>query len=218
MKIGALLALGLLLFSFAVLAQRSTQDAKGSETETDVLEFKGLRIGSSPDELKAKYPELRCTEPKVAAVVERSPFKEHWERQKIYADLQCNTVSDPRLPLTALSNIVGHRARSFNFNFMNGKLERAYATISAAAFDALISGLISRYGPPSSRKYTAVQNRMGAQFQNEKLTWKEGNASIEVEKYYTDIETSIYELSSDTYWPEVERRRTERDGPREKTL
>ena len=189
-----------------------------SAYSSEPLEFKGLRIGSAPEELRAKYPELRCNDPKVKAAVEKGHFKDFWERKQTEADLFCATVISERDPPTSLSDIAGHRAQSFDFNFVGARLMRASTSLSSIAFDDVARGLTAKYGAPDKTDTEQLQNRMGATFTNVIHYWTRDGATLRLSKYSGSLDTASYSLTSDEYWAEVERRRAERARSSVKSL
>ena len=87
----------------------------------DSLEFKGLKIGSTAEELRIKYPELVCSDPKQEATRPvNEKLKKFWERKQMEADLFCETVIDGRARPTALSEVTGHRINAIDFHFIAG--------------------------------------------------------------------------------------------------
>jgi len=89
----------------------------------DALEFKGLKIGASVEELREKYPEFICSDPKREATRPLNrKMKKFWERKQAEADLFCETVIDDRAPPTALSGVAGHRLKTIDFHFIAGRL------------------------------------------------------------------------------------------------
>ena len=182
------------------------------------LEFKGLRIGSAPEELRRKYPELHCNDPKMKAAVEKGHFRDFWERKQTEADLFCATVINDRDPPTALSDIAGHRARSFDFNFLGARLMRASTSLPSIAFGDVVRGLTAKYGPPDKTDTEQLQNRMGATFTNVIHYWRRDGATLRLSEYSGSLDTASYSLTSDEYWAEVEKRRTERARSSVKSL
>jgi len=185
---------------------------------SEPLEFKGLKIGSTPNELSAKYPELRCNEPKAKTATEKGPFKEFWDRKQTEADLFCATVISNRDPPSQLSDIAGHHAKSFGFNFLGTRLMRASTSLSSVAFDGVSRALSAKYGQPDKKDVEEVQNRAGAKFTNIILYWKRDGATLRLSKYSESVDTSSYSLTSDDYWAEVEKRRAERVRSSAKSL
>lgn len=177
----------------------------------DSLEFKGLKIGSTAEELRTKYPELICSDPKQEATRPlNEKLKNFWERKQTEADLFCETTINDRSPPTALSGVAGHRIRVIDFHFIANRLMYGYATLDSMAFDDLIAALTSKYGPPTRKDLEKIRMRSGAKFTNTIFYWKRAGATIRVSKYAVGLDTASYSLSADNYWPEVARRRAAR--------
>lgn len=172
----------------------------------DSLEFNGLKIGSTAEELRTKYPEFICSDPKQEATRPvNEKLKKFWERKQTEADLFCEAAITDRAPPTALSGmgIAGHRIKVIDFHFIANRLMYAYALLDSFAFDDLIAALTTKHGPPT-RKDT------GAKSTKTTFYWKRAGATIRVSKYAESLDTISYSLSADDYWPEVTRRRAAR--------
>lgn len=174
----------------------------------DSLEFKGLKIGSTAEELRTKYPELICSDPKQEATRPlNEKLKQFWERKQTEGDLFCETTIDDRAPPTALSDVAGHRIKAIDFHFIADRLMYGYASLDSMAIYDLIATLSIQYGPPTRKDTEEVHTRAGTKFTNTIFYWKRAGATIRVSKYAVGLDTASYSLSADDYWPEVARRR-----------
>ncbi len=174
----------------------------------DSLEFKGLKIGSTEKELRTRYPELICSDPKQEATRPlNEKLKKFWQRKQTEADLFCEKAIDDRAPPTALSEVAGHRIRAIDFHFIADRLMYGYASLDSMAFDDLIAALTIKYGPPTGKDTEEIRTRAGAKFTNTIFYWKRAGAAIRVSKYAVGVDMASYSLSADDYWPEVTRRR-----------
>lgn len=177
----------------------------------DSLEFKGLKIGSTAEELRTKYPKLICSDPKQEAKRPlNEKLKKFWERKQAEADLFCETTMDDRHPPTALSGVAGHRIKAIDFHFIDDQLMYGYASLDSMAFDDLIADLTINYGPPTQKDTEERRTSAGTRFTNTILYWKRAGATIRVSKYVTGLDMASYSLSADDYWPEVAKRRAAR--------
>ena len=177
----------------------------------DSLEFKGLKVGSTAEELRTKYPELICSDPKREATRPlNEKLKKFWERKQTEADLFCESIIDDRAPPTALSGVAGHRIKTIDFHFIANRLMYGFATLDSMAVDDLIAALTKKYGPPTREDTGVVHARAGTKFTNTVFYWKRAGATIRVSKYARGMDTASYSLSADKYWPEVARRRAAR--------
>lgn len=174
----------------------------------DALEFKGLKIGSTAEELRTKYPKLICSDPKQEAKRPlNQKLKKFWERKQAEADLFCESTIDDRDPPTALSGVAGRRIKAIDFHFIADQLMYGYASLDSLAFDDLITSLTARYGPATQKDTEDLRTRAGTKYTNTVFYWKRAGATIRVSKYAVGLDMASYSLSADDYWPEVARRR-----------
>ena len=174
----------------------------------DALEFKGLKIGSTVEELRTKYPELICSDPKQEAKRPlNQKLKKFWERKQAEADLFCEATIDDRHPPTALSMVANRRIKAIDFHFIADRLMYGYASLDSLAFNDLIAALTARYGPPTLKDTEELRTRAGTRYTNTVCYWKRAGATIRVSKYAVGLDMASYSLSADDYWPEVARRR-----------
>jgi hypothetical protein len=188
-----------------------TASSTYADDSDDSLEFKGLKIGSTVEELRTKYPKLICSDPKQEATRPlNEKLKKFWERKQTEADLFCETIINDRAPPTALSEIAGHRIRVIDFHIIADRLMYAYESLDSMAFDNLIAALSVKYGPPTRKDTEEVRTKAGARFTNTIFYWKRAGANLRASKYDAGSDTASYSLSADDYWPEVARRRAAR--------
>ena len=177
----------------------------------DSLEFKGLKVGSTAEELRTKYSKIICSDPKQEAKRPiNEKFKKFWERKQTEADLFCETTISDRDPPTALSEVAGHGIKSIDFHFIADRMMYGYALLDSMTFDDVIADLTVKYGPPTRKDTEEVHTRADAKFKNTIIYWKRSGATIRVSKYAVGLDTASYSLSADNYWPEVARRRAAR--------
>lgn len=177
----------------------------------DSLEFQGLKIDSTAEELRTKYPNLICSDPKQeAARPLNEKLKNFWERKQTEADLFCEITIDSRARPTALSEVAGRRIQAIDFHFIADRLMYGYASLDSLAFNDLTAALATRYGPPTQKDVEELRTRAGTKYTNTIFYWKRAGATIRVSKYAVGLDTASYSLSADDYWPEVARRRAAR--------
>src|SRR3546814_13952589 len=58
------------------------------------------------------------------------------------------------------------------------------ATINNDHFDYLVDAYKEKYGSPVKNKIESVQNKAGAHFENQILTWKSASSTLEIEQRY----------------------------------
>jgi hypothetical protein len=74
--------------------------------------------------------------------------------------------------------------------FDSGGMDLVMLYFSSDSFPQIKGIFLERYGQPTARRNTTVQNRMGAQFENETLEWNGAKVSIMLEKYSTKVTES----------------------------
>jgi hypothetical protein len=171
------------------------------------LELRGLAIGSTEEELRTRYPELRCDDPQKKVAAEKGRFKDFWQRKQTEADLFCGTVISDRAPPARLAKMAGHVATNFEFDFIHNRLMHASASLPSPAFDRLVAALSAKYGPPDRKEAEESQSKTQGKVANTIVYWTRGNDTIRVSKYAAGSDMTSYSLTSNDYRHEVDRRR-----------
>lgn len=73
------------------------------------------------------------------------------------------------------------------FMLRDDKLTGVLLTYSPDDFDFLKQVFVEKYGAPHKTESSAVQNRMGASFTDEVLTWQGKTVSITMQRYYGKV-------------------------------
>jgi hypothetical protein len=90
--------------------------------------------------------------------------------------------------------------------YYSGKLEMISVTLDAKHFVAVVAALTRKYGTGSVETET-MRNATGAAFENKIYTWRRGSATLEVQTYGRDLETSSMIYRTDFSLQEYTRRR-----------
>ncbi len=78
----------------------------------------------------------------------------------------------------------------FNFIDVGGNDYRLYditAQVDPQAFEEIVDAMSEKYGKPQVSKYTAIHNRMGAEFNQHYVIWKNGSSTIAGMRYGSSI-------------------------------
>jgi hypothetical protein len=161
------------------------------------LAFKGLPLSASEEEVVKKYPKLRCG----GAAERRSCYAFHDRMEWAKAHTACLDRSQDRVAsirscmehanqVTGYESVAGAGIRYMRFQFYEGKLSSIYFSISSKTFDKASTALVDAYGKPTSDVTSMVSNRMGAQFENRRLTWSSTSGQISITRYVGDLDTS----------------------------
>ncbi len=84
----------------------------------------------------------------------------------------------------------------FWFTFENGKLATITGDFDPNIFGTLEEAFVSKYGKPHRAEDTAVQNRMGATFQQRELTWVGDVFTISLQRYGASVTEGFLSVES----------------------
>jgi hypothetical protein len=73
-------------------------------------------------------------------------------------------------------------------NAATGGMNRVILSFPSTDFYKMKAAFVGRYGEPTTRQKPTVQNRMGAQFENEKLAWDGERVVIRLDKYGSTLD------------------------------
>lgn len=177
-----------------------------SFAQSEGFDFKGLPLGSTVADLKAKFPEYYCNKstagnplsdtscslsPEMKCLMEQAPYPDN--RSCREAVMQAMTYAGVRSEVSLM--------------FYDDKLGMARATFGADSFSNVVASMREKYGEPTTKKAEPVTNRMGATFENQILEWKKAGTTIQAEKYATRVDRSSVKVFQDAYFAEFEKRR-----------
>jgi hypothetical protein len=78
----------------------------------------------------------------------------------------------------------------FGFEAVDGGMDSVYLRFPSGSFYQMKVTFTERYGEPTSRKSQALQNQMGAKFENEILEWDGEKVRIRLAKYSSKLTDS----------------------------
>lgn len=71
--------------------------------------------------------------------------------------------------------------------FVAERLAGATMAFDSTGYEALRDVFVEKYGPPKTTKHEELQNRMGARFDNEMLSWAGKDVEIDLARYGSDL-------------------------------
>lgn len=172
--------LALVLSFNAIGADKANKSPEKQKTLPVVpaFDFKGLPLASTEQDMKSRFPDFGCNDPKDAAarrLADRSCLAS--------PDITCrpNTwcENDPEKPW----NYAGIRTGLLMMSFYNNELSTISISIKPGQFDLVTKALIVKYGEPTARSTQILTTRAGAQYENQILRWENQHALIIVNKY-----------------------------------
>jgi hypothetical protein len=159
-------------------AQRSESASKPDSA----LEFKGIALGSEISTVE-NTGRFHCRDPK-------SPI----------ADQLCSLKYNER------ETIAGVPVKVLLLYYYSGKLETISVAFDEKHFSQVSAALSEKYGQGNIQT-EAVQNRMGATFENRTLSWRRGATSLQAKRYSGQLDQSVVMYRSDYALEEFLRRR-----------
>jgi hypothetical protein len=102
--------------------------------------------------------------------------------------------------------IAGAPVRTLLLYFYSDRLEMISLSFESQYFSSVTDALAQKYGSAVATS-EAVQNRMGATFENRKLEWRKGKATVSARRYAADLDTSSVTYQTDFFLQEFARRR-----------
>lgn len=169
------------------------------------FDFKGLSLGSSVADIKAKHPDYYCKStsggllgdancslsPEMKCLMEQGPYPDN--RSCREAVVKAMTYAGVRADISLM--------------FYEDKLGMVRVTFGSDGFAASIESMREKYGEPTTKKSEPITNRLGATFENQILEWKNGGATVQAEKYASRVDRSSVKVFLDSYMTEFEKRR-----------
>jgi hypothetical protein len=143
-------------------------------------DIKGLTIGMDRAAVQSRLPEMFCM-----------PSKEIPGREV------CVNQRGKSAKLGDLETYAGQAIDSFGVSFQGGKLRHISLRLSTSKFLPVSTALSEKYGSPAIEKST-VQNRMGATFDQEEHTWKDGDDRLVARKRGSKLDLMEVTLSSES--------------------
>lgn len=166
-----------------------------SHAEPELITYKGFALGGTMSAFKERFPDFTCEGGHCSLDMVRDCFMrvEGTPQEKTKAGMACrerNTYG-------------GIRPKSVSANFAEDKLVSVHVAFTTKLFfDDLSAAMVGGFGKPASHVREPVQNRMGATFQNETLTWRSAGATAILSKYTSTIEDGAVFIASDKYLEE----------------
>lgn len=168
------------------------------------FDFKGLQLGVTEDELKAKFQDFSCRDPED-------------DRRRRMADRIC--IADPSSscrPNTWCENdpekpwsYGGIRAKYVTALFYEGKMHAISVSIQPDQFQGLVEALIVKYGQPSVSESEVLKTKIGANYENQKITWDSINSTLSASKFTTSIDNGTIRYFLKSSLEEFARRKTQ---------
>jgi hypothetical protein len=159
------------------------------------LTFKGFQLGATRAEFLAPFSALAssCKDDNCHGF----PAKD------------CATASpeSPRHKQCEPFTYAGIYPETMSATFRDDRLVSVLLVYASEKFEQMKAAMLERFGPPQDTKTEMLQNRMGASFENQSLTWLQGDALLQLSQRFNRVDQGMIGLVSKQH---VERRKNER--------
>lgn len=174
-------------------AESVTQKEPAPKPKPRMFSLKGIVPGMTLAELRtALKRELKDPELELKQTVSAPQRSEY--------DLYDSLHPEPSFRTTTFANVYCRPVFRF-VKAADGKM-RLYtmqAMFYSEDWDQMREALVAKFGQPTSSGSESVQNRMGAQFENDSALWESDASSLLIEKYYGDLDSSVLVLNHVPY-------------------
>jgi len=162
--------------------------------QSDDLTYKGVPLGASVAEYKAKLPDQSCHKKGDLewCFYEYEQCTYSKERGKTYMRLPVNDIMACR----ARNSFGGLSTINAQAEFPDGKLSFIRFTIESSSFESLAAAATEKLGNPTSVINSTVQTRSGAKFENSQMTWVRTSMVFTATKYSETIDKGYAVLTT----------------------
>jgi hypothetical protein len=119
------------------------------------------------------------------------------EQVKEQTGVKCGGGVNGTNVCTGYSTIVGKQAFTNILIDAEGKVQRIIVDFDSNNYDQVAAALLQKFGEPSKREVSTVQNRVGGKFTQEQLRWEAGENQVLLERYSSKITKSMLYMSTE---------------------
>lgn len=160
------------------------------------LSIKGDRLGLSLVQFKQKYSRVVQGDFRMAPFCsDSSPgtalstlLAEPWHAGA--GIVTCSTHYPFEAHKGVVPTLAGQTTELFVHHFLDGQLFQVTIFFDHSGFADVRSAVQAKYGPPERQSTEVLQNRMGANFESESLTWNDGVAILSLTERVGNIDRS----------------------------
>ena len=194
---------------FLALSAPSNSSPASIRVLREELAFKTIKLGITIDEFKSlsfsglRPPEFGQEGVARVSTDEAGIGQKPWSpypglvRGKFYESRTAMYRGDPSMQtLSEASLSVSGVMCESDFEFIQDdsatyRLAEIDFKLKSREYSLVKAGLLGRYGKPSIEERDKVQNRMGAQYEDETLKWIFSNGEIELQRFFPDLDSSL---------------------------
>lgn len=142
--------------------------------------FRDLEFGATMDEAIRTIPGAEC------------PVPAKRRKQPPVMSLESCTVDDLFVGEIPIHDTFSKPVLVFHFN----KFKYARLPFLSKYYERMKEICITNYGPPHRIESQTVQNRFGAQYQQEKLLWRGQKATVTLVRFNGNLDNGLLEIST----------------------
>jgi hypothetical protein len=151
------------------------------------ITFKGFALGAVRDEFLAAFPGGLC-----------KGAPEHGDSCAWFPSKDCRS-SDSESPCFKQFNYGGVLPTFMVVTFRRREFVHVRVTFPEPRFRALREAMTTRFGPPISSKTEVLQNRMGASFESERMSWARDDALLTLAQRSSRLDEGSVSLTSKNF-------------------
>lgn len=144
------------------------------------IELKGITPGASIASVRTTYPGFACKEQGPGAG-------------------ECHYVHSVDGGIEALNTLGGANTRVWGVRYANDRIGAINVLLRSKDFDQVAAAFVEKYGKPTKRQTSKIQNRMGASFEQVELVWSIKSEVLSVVRFAGDLETMAVNLAGKEY-------------------
>ena len=164
--------------------------------QADEITYKGVPLGASIEEYKAKLPDHKCSTTECIFIVERECSRYDQHRLRTSEELK---------DCYERNSFGGAFPQSVFSSFRDGKLVQFLFTFPTGNFFELTAALKERLREATKVVDQPIQTRAGVQLQNREMTWERPGMLLIISRYGASVDQMFARITT----PEEQMRRLE---------
>lgn len=152
------------------------------------MDIKGVSIGMSRADVMGRFPKLFCNTPRPSV--------------EVCGDFRSDpTARHPRaFAHDELKTYAGEKVNGFFVHMAAGRVTGVSVRLSGSSYLPVKTTLAEKFGQAASTEHSTIQNRMGAKFDQEEVTWRDGDQRLVAKRRgsnLTEMEVALRSEAAD---------------------
>lgn len=179
--------------------------AAAASGQDDPIGFKGLQLGASLAQFQLAFPDFQCRS--------GGPC-----RFDIEADCIRKIAGPVDGAACGMRNTwAGVRVEKIVARFDKSLLTDVFIAFKPQRFDAIVSAITQRWGPPIHDKTETLRSRVGAAYTNRVMGWSRGGVLLVVQRYGNRVDEGLASIAGQEQMDQAVKRAEEavREGAKD---